>query len=107
MKCKVNVDTGELRRLMDGALPEEFRKAAEKNTVRSSWQEVPDELQEETEKELAGRDRTFVDMEKDTPLTAWARGIKQGRNNPCACGSGKKYKKCCLKRGEQSGKEED
>ncbi|WP_240182560.1 SEC-C metal-binding domain-containing protein, partial [Vibrio cholerae] len=21
--------------------------------------------------------------------------IKQGRNDPCACGSGKKYKKCC------------
>ncbi|MFQ5709852.1 MAG: SEC-C metal-binding domain-containing protein [bacterium] len=20
-----------------------------------------------------------------------------GRNNPCPCGSGKKYKKCCLK----------
>ncbi|EKF9306232.1 SEC-C domain-containing protein, partial [Vibrio cholerae] len=23
--------------------------------------------------------------------------IKQGRNDPCACGSGKKYKKCCGK----------
>ena len=22
--------------------------------------------------------------------------VKIGRNNPCACGSGKKYKKCCL-----------
>lgn len=22
--------------------------------------------------------------------------VKQGRNDPCACGSGKKYKKCCL-----------
>ncbi|ASK55064.1 hypothetical protein DLR60_01885 [Vibrio tarriae] len=21
--------------------------------------------------------------------------VKQGRNNPCVCGSGKKYKKCC------------
>lgn len=21
---------------------------------------------------------------------------KQGRNEPCACGSGKKYKRCCL-----------
>ncbi|MGB5834935.1 MAG: DUF1186 domain-containing protein [Thiohalocapsa sp.] len=24
------------------------------------------------------------------------RGIKVGRNDPCPCGSGKKYKKCCL-----------
>lgn len=23
-------------------------------------------------------------------------GPKTGRNDPCACGSGKKYKKCCL-----------
>ena len=22
---------------------------------------------------------------------------KVGRNDPCACGSGKKYKKCCLR----------
>ncbi|MEJ2038630.1 MAG: type I methionyl aminopeptidase [Desulfosarcinaceae bacterium] len=25
-----------------------------------------------------------------------ARGVKIGRNDPCPCGSGKKYKKCCL-----------
>ena len=24
--------------------------------------------------------------------------MKQGRNDKCACGSGKKYKKCCLKK---------
>ncbi len=24
------------------------------------------------------------------------RGPKIGRNDPCPCGSGKKYKKCCL-----------
>jgi uncharacterized protein YecA (UPF0149 family) len=23
------------------------------------------------------------------------RGAKVGRNEPCPCGSGKKYKKCC------------
>lgn len=23
--------------------------------------------------------------------------VKIGRNDPCPCGSGKKYKKCCLK----------
>jgi len=25
-----------------------------------------------------------------------ARGVKVGRNDPCPCGSGKKYKRCCL-----------
>jgi preprotein translocase subunit SecA len=25
---------------------------------------------------------------------------KTGRNEPCPCGSGKKYKKCCLQRGQ-------
>lgn len=29
-----------------------------------------------------------------TPLTE--EGTKVGRNDPCPCGSGKKYKKCCL-----------
>src|SRR6266496_3523686 len=27
---------------------------------------------------------------------------KIGRNSPCICGSGKKYKKCCLSRGDVS-----
>jgi preprotein translocase subunit SecA len=26
-------------------------------------------------------------------------GQKVGRNDPCPCGSGKKYKKCCLAKG--------
>jgi SEC-C motif len=30
----------------------------------------------------------------DEPLPAFSR--KVGRNDPCQCGSGKKYKKCCL-----------
>jgi preprotein translocase subunit SecA len=30
------------------------------------------------------------------PNTGLRRGPKIGRNDPCPCGSGKKYKKCCL-----------
>ena len=26
---------------------------------------------------------------------------KTGRNDPCPCGSGKKYKKCCLRKDEE------
>ena len=31
-----------------------------------------------------------------TPQTIVRPGAKVGRNDPCPCGSGKKYKKCCL-----------
>jgi preprotein translocase subunit SecA len=31
------------------------------------------------------------------PVTVLPRSVKKiGRNQPCPCGSGKKYKKCCL-----------
>jgi len=32
---------------------------------------------------------------------------KVGRNNPCPCGSGKKYKRCCLARSGGDGAEEE
>ncbi|MBU0505139.1 MAG: YchJ family protein [bacterium] len=34
----------------------------------------------------------FYDMKKNPPLV---KENKIGRNDPCPCGSGKKYKKCC------------
>ena len=37
------------------------------------------------------------DQYKEEPLS---KGRKIGRNDPCLCGSGKKYKKCCLKKNE-------
>ena len=27
------------------------------------------------------------------------RGLRVGRNDPCPCGSGKKYKVCCMRKG--------
>ena len=33
---------------------------------------------------------------KDIPAATVLRHTKIGRNDPCPCGSGKKYKKCCL-----------
>ena len=32
---------------------------------------------------------------QDAPQTPYVREDKVGRNDPCPCGSGKKYKKCC------------
>lgn len=34
---------------------------------------LPENLQKEAEKELAGRKETFVDLKADTPLAKWAR----------------------------------
>ena len=35
----------------------------------------------------------LVEPDADTPVPT--RDTKVGRNDPCPCGSGKKYKKCC------------
>ncbi len=42
----------------------------------------------------------FIDglerAERDLPGEPIVKAVKIGRNDPCPCGSGKKYKKCCL-----------
>ncbi len=37
----------------------------------------------------------FVDGRSPGPVQTIRKGPKIGRNQPCSCGSGKKYKKCC------------
>ena len=37
----------------------------------------------------------FKDGQPPTPVQVVRQGPKIGRNDPCPCGSGKKYKKCC------------
>ncbi len=37
----------------------------------------------------------FVDGKDPRKVTVRREGPKVGRNDPCPCGSGKKYKKCC------------
>ena len=46
------------------------------------------------------RDFPDVDRERGLPEAARGKGGKRkiGRNEPCPCGSGRKYKKCCLQR---------
>ncbi|MCR4656646.1 MAG: SEC-C domain-containing protein [Lachnospiraceae bacterium] len=48
------------------------------------WKEIYDD---ET------RDRLYKEQKKS--MTVVHEGPKIGRNDPCPCGSGKKYKKCC------------
>jgi len=52
---------------------------------------TPAELFEEERKHLRPLPKTKYDPEQNKPITK----KKIGRNEPCPCGSGKKYKKCC------------
>lgn len=40
-------------------------------------------------------DSNAIYINKGLGFQQWAIGEKQERNDPCNCGSGKKYKKCC------------
>ncbi|MBQ9430205.1 MAG: preprotein translocase subunit SecA [Kiritimatiellae bacterium] len=42
-----------------------------------------------------GFDAMLAAMDRPAPTPAAAGGKSIGRNDPCPCGSGKKYKKCC------------
>jgi preprotein translocase subunit SecA len=55
--------------------------------------------QKRPEETLAARRQRAMQFshgnEKEKPVTFKREGQKIGRNDPCPCGSGKKYKKCC------------
>lgn len=61
------------------------------------------ESEKEAERVRAGKYRGYKEEEKNNAPAAeerkpaLARSTKIGRNEPCPCGSGKKYKKCCGK----------
>ena len=88
----MNCNTGELMMLRTEQQKEELKKLG--------FKEVPDDLKEEAFRELHEKERVFVDMNKNTPLVKWAKQHKTGRNEPCPCGSERKYKNCCLHRDE-------
>ena len=53
-------------------------------------------------KKMTSLDEFELDDEEgviDAPPDTIVRHAHVGRNDPCPCGSGKKFKKCCLKKG--------
>ena len=48
-------------------------------------------------------DEVAEDQERQPPPDTILRESRVGRNDPCPCGSGKKYKKCCLNKSRQDG----
>jgi preprotein translocase subunit SecA len=75
--------------------PEQVRQATpERKTDYSKYRTQKDEISESSrvQGEVAGRDT------REQQVTAPIRASKTvGRNDPCPCGSGKKYKNCCGK----------
>jgi len=68
--------------------------------------------EEDIEQEQAALERMRAQMEaataqietnKDEELKPIVKGKKPARNDPCPCGSGKKYKQCCGKSGPKRG----
>lgn len=43
------------------------------------------------------KDRIIVDMDMELVYPRTIKSNKVGRNDPCPCGSGNKFKKCCGK----------
>lgn len=60
--------------------------------VRTLWDRF---LAEYEAGELRGRFERMRQVARKREPSAVTRGLKIGRNAPCPCGSGKKYKRCC------------
>ena len=54
------------------------------------------ELQKQWQEAISGIDALLEEDEVPVLTTYVKEQPKIGRNNPCPCGSGKKYKKCCM-----------
>ena len=85
---------------------ERFWNSARKSAFKSeAGIVVPDETDLETALSLIDRTSLPITEEPpdfDAPPAPIRAAPRVGRNDPCPCGSGKKYKKCCL-RGTSSG----
>jgi preprotein translocase subunit SecA len=71
--------------------------------VSSTWVEtaaIHDEAIGATEEFKRSQEQTSAGSDVDArPEPIRNRGTRVGRNDPCPCGSGKKYKNCCLRKG--------
>ena len=67
------------------------------------YNELAEQLDEEGIPVPETRGSPWFDDHEPSPFTLSAEPVhradpKVGRNAPCPCGSGKKYKKCCLRK---------
>ena len=77
---RVNVDTGELENW------DYFRKKGVKE----------DKLVEVKEEEMTERQKKIKQVSPHDTRSPLGERWNKLRNTPCSCGSGRKYKKCCM-----------
>jgi hypothetical protein len=58
-----------------------------------------------TREELERRRQAYLSSRRQSIIAEQLGGRKAGRNEPCPCGSGKKFKKCCLPKQEEARKD--
>ncbi len=81
---------------------ESLEAAYEEATDQPPWEPYGDPWQFYDPDEIAARQKQWAeqdaaDLLSSAPIEPYIRDApKVGRNDPCPCGSGKKYKKCCL-----------
>ena len=69
--------------------------AIRENTVRMLLTLVPRRREDVERKAVAKVTATSAGGDDTATHTTVRKGKKVGPNDPCPCGSGKKYKKCC------------
>jgi preprotein translocase subunit SecA len=67
--------------------------SAQRAAAQGNLQDFTRNIQKKKEREMA--ELQFVGGGTSTAQQPVVKGLKVGRNDPCPCGSGKKYKKCC------------
>ena len=97
----VNMSSVDLRKVGDFHLLADFLVNPDLVTLDLT-PEIPDDCPTILERLLAGDGSCSMDMSNETafmqpppPPQPRRAPKKTGRNEPCPCGSGKKYKKCC------------
>lgn len=70
---------------------EEFFSSSNQDLTQTANYQAPSKIMEE------GQNQKQKQQDQITPKATDQEGNKVGRNDPCPCGSGKKYKKCCGK----------
>jgi preprotein translocase subunit SecA len=65
----------------------------QREAAQSSIDDFTRNIQRKKEREMAALQ--FAGGEASSTSATVVRGAKIGRNDPCPCGSGRKYKKCC------------
>src|SRR5262249_55029428 len=80
----------------DGRLPDDWDSDLE--SLENEWGPLEDldELDEFDDDELGFDDESDDDLDLVRPMVHG--DPKVGRNDPCPCGSEKKFKKCCMNR---------